>query len=168
MEKDNHKAVAGKYLTFVLDGQGFGIPIQCVREINRVSEITHIPQTAKYVVGVINLRGKVIPVIDLRMRFDLEANPYDRETCIIVIEGKQGQVGTIVNAVRVVVELGQEHIENPPSVGEGMNNAAIYGIGKVNNNVILLINIDHVLDDVTLHGVAELVKSSTPESVGSH
>lgn len=140
MEKRS-QAKPGQYLTFMLKGQFYGVPIATVREINRVSDITPVPQTPHFVAGVINLRGKVIPVVNLRQKFELPKVPYDRETCIIVIEGTDGQVGMIVDSVSAVVELTDAQIEGSPTLGSDSKLDFVMGMGKMDDKVIILVDI---------------------------
>ena len=134
-------ADAGQYLTFQLAGQAYGLPIASVREINRVSDIAPVPQAAAFVAGVINLRGKVIPVVDLRLKFGIEEIAATKETCIIVIESDHGQVGTIVDAVRGVLELAAAQIEPPPMLGDDDRLSFLIGMGKVDEHVVVLVDV---------------------------
>ena len=138
-------AKPGQYLTFVLKTQGYGVPIGTVREINRVVEITAVPQTPLFVAGVMNLRGRVIPVIDLRLKFGFEAVPHTRQTCIIVIEGTNGEFGAIVDSVTGVVDFSNNQIEPAPSLGSDAKMGFIMGMAKVEENVVILVNIVEVL-----------------------
>lgn len=138
-------AQAGQYLTFILKGQTYGLPISSVQEINRMSEIAPVPRTPKFVAGVMNLRGKVISVVDLRLKFGFEKTNYTKETCIIVIEGKNGQVGTIVDSVSAVVDLAPNQIEPAPVMGDGHELAFIVGMGKTENTVIILVDVVRAL-----------------------
>lgn len=147
METSVNMSKAGQYLTFTLKKQDYGVPISRVREINRVVEITPVPETPSYVVGVINLRGKVIPVMDLRLRFNMQAMEYTRETCIIVIENERGQVGMIVDSVKEVVELSEGDIEPPPPLGEKSKLNFVMGMGKTEEKVIILVDIEKVVSD---------------------
>src|SRR5690242_9195390 len=104
-------AKPGQYLTFTLKDQAYAVPIASVREINRVVEITPVPQTPFFVAGVMNLRGRVIPVIDLRLKFGFETSEHTRQTCIIVVEGTQGEFGAIVDSVTGVVDFTAQQIE---------------------------------------------------------
>jgi len=155
MEINISQAKPGQYLTFLLKEQYYGVPIGTVREINRVCEITPVPQTPHYVVGVINLRGKVIPVIDLRLKFGVEDTAHTRQTCIIVIEGQNGQVGMIVDSVSEVLELKSEQIEPSPVLGDDAKLAFVIGMGKFDNRVIILINIVLALSKESLMDVVE-------------
>jgi purine-binding chemotaxis protein CheW len=145
-----------KYLTFMLASEGYGIDIQKVREINEMMTITPIPEAPPYMKGIINLRGKIIPVIDLRERFGMiaAASTKDNRNCIIVVEieasaGKHS-TGLIVDAVSDVSEIKPEQIETNVELGTGVSSNYITGIARVNNQVKILLNIDKVLsaDDV--------------------
>ena len=108
------KIEGGRYLTFMLRDEFYGVPISKVREINQITEITPVPKTPKFVEGVVNLRGKILPVVNLRQKLGFEKVAYNRETCIIVIEAQMGHVGVVVDAVREVVDLKEDQIEVPP------------------------------------------------------
>lgn len=151
MEQKQNKSKAGQYLTFVLKGQRYGVPISSVREINRVSTITPVPQTPSYMVGVINLRGKVIPVVDLRLKFGMEQAEHTRETCIIVIESVGGQTGMIVDSVSEVVDFTDAQIEPPPSVGDSSRTSFVTGMGKTENRIIILLNVVEALGTAEIH-----------------
>jgi len=124
----------GKYLTFTLDEEEYGIGIIKIKEIIGMMAITSVPQTPEFVKGVINLRGKVIPVVDLRLRFGLNAIDYTERTCIIVveIEGKSGKVtiGVVVDAVSEVLNIKGEDIEDTPTFGTKLNTDYILGMAK--------------------------------------
>jgi purine-binding chemotaxis protein CheW len=139
----------GKYLTFSLASEEYGIGILKVREIIGMMSITPVPQTPEFVKGVINLRGKVIPVIDLRLRFGLEATAYTERTCIIVVEihGESGSVpmGIVVDAVSEVLNIRGVDIENTPTFGVKLNTDFILGMAKTEGGVKILLDIDKVL-----------------------
>ncbi len=135
----------GKYLTFRLANEEYGIQILKVREINGIMEITSVPQMPVYMKGVINLRGKVIPVIDLRLQFGLAEAEYTEKTCIIVVNVGR-EIGIIVDTVSEVLDIDCENIEPPPDVGGGtVDNNFILGMGKVGDMVKILLDIDNVL-----------------------
>ncbi|MCP4633807.1 MAG: purine-binding chemotaxis protein CheW, partial [candidate division Zixibacteria bacterium] len=144
------KAQAGKYLTFRLSSEEYGLEILKVREIIGLMNITHVPRTPHHIRGVINLRGKVIPVLDLRLKFDMEALDDTEETCIIVVDaaGRTGtlSMGVLVDAVSEVLDIQQEEIEDAPAFGSGVDVDYILGIGKIKNSVKILLDIDKVLD----------------------
>ncbi|MDY7036964.1 MAG: chemotaxis protein CheW [Thermodesulfobacteriota bacterium] len=139
----------GKYLTFTLDNEEYGIGILKIKEIIGMMPITAVPQTPEFVKGVINLRGKVIPVLDLRLRFGMDAIDYTERTCIIVveIEGQSGTVmiGIVVDAVSEVLNIKGEDIEDTPTFGTRLDTDYILGMAKMEGGVKILLNIDLVL-----------------------
>ena len=139
----------GKYLTFSLANEEFGIGILKIREIIGMMSITTVPQTPEFVKGVINLRGKVIPVIDLRLRFGMEMADYNERTCIIVveIEAEKGNVtiGVVVDSVSEVLNIFAEDIEDTPSFGTNLQTDFILGMAKVEGSVKILLDIDRIL-----------------------
>jgi purine-binding chemotaxis protein CheW len=141
--------LAGKYLSFRLAKEEFAIEVLSVREIMGIQEVTSVPQTPAYVRGVINLRGKVIPVIDLRLKFGLPEIGYTQRTCIIVvqIEGEGGRIlmGTIVDGVSEVLTLHAGDIEETPDFGDGTSAPYILGMAKIKNKVKILLDINMVL-----------------------
>jgi purine-binding chemotaxis protein CheW len=140
---------AGKYLTFGLGNEEFAIQVLRVREIMGVQQITAVPQTPGYVKGVINLRGKVIPVVDLRLKFGLPEIEYTQRTCIIVVQIESGsgkvQIGVIVDAVSEVLTLQSGEIENTPDFGSGVATPYLLGMAKIKGKVKILLDIDKVL-----------------------
>ena len=140
---------AGKYLTFALGHEEFGLEILKVREIIGYMAITAVPKTPAHVKGVINLRGQVIPVIDLRMKFGMNEAEVTEETCIIVVEITQGdrrfQTGIVVDRVKEVLDIEGESIEEAPQFGSNDETNFILGMGKVNGAVKILLDIDKVL-----------------------
>jgi purine-binding chemotaxis protein CheW len=135
----------GKYLTFQL-GQGhFGLEILKVREIIGLIDITAVPLAPDYVKGVINLRGKVIPVVDLRRKFGMEQVAATEETCIIVAHVDGREIGVLVDQVSEVQDIDAADIEAPPSFGDGVETNFILGLGKVRDHVTILLNINQVL-----------------------
>ncbi|MCF7802820.1 MAG: chemotaxis protein CheW [Candidatus Marinimicrobia bacterium] len=152
----------GKYITFHLDGEEYGIPILNVREIIGMMKVTPVPRTPEFVRGVVNLRGKVIPVIDLRTRFGLEFKESDDRTPIIVveIEGAETivQIGIVVDAVSEVIQVTGEDIEETPSFGVDVDTKFILGMAKVAEGIKTLLDINKVLtseDLVVLEATAE-------------
>jgi len=139
----------GKYLTFTMADEEYGIGILKIKEIIGMMPITTVPQTPEFVKGVINLRGKVIPVIDLRLRFGIEAIDYTERTCIIVVEiaGSAGtvQMGIVVDAVSEVLNINEEDVEDTPTFGTKLNTDYILGMAKMEGGVKILLDIDRVL-----------------------
>jgi len=148
--------LAGKYLTFKLAGEEHGLEILKVKEIIGMMDITKVPRTPDFVRGVINLRGKVIPVIDLRTKFGLEKAEDTDETCIIVVEialnGIPVQTGILVDTVSEVLDIHGEDIEDAPAFGNGVETKFILGMAKSKGDVKILLNIEEVLtaDDLAL------------------
>jgi purine-binding chemotaxis protein CheW len=136
---------AGKYLTFALAEEEYGLEILKVREIISMSEITSVPKTPQFVKGVINLRGKVIPVIDLRLKFAMEEIPYADETCIIVVDVDGIEMGIIVDHVSEVLDISGGDIEDPPAFGGSVNTDFILGMGKTDQRVTILLDIEKVI-----------------------
>jgi purine-binding chemotaxis protein CheW len=140
----------GKYLTFSLAGEEYGIGILKIKEIIGLMPITTIPRTPHYVKGVINLRGKVIPVADLRLKFEMEAMEYTERTCIIVVEiqggaGENVFMGIVVDSVSEVLNIRSGEIEDTPGFGATMDTAYILGMAKMQGGVKILLDIDKVL-----------------------
>ncbi len=138
------KEKGGKYLTFLLAGEEYGVEILKVREINGLMDITSVPQMPSHMKGVINLRGKVIPVIDLRLKFALEEIDYTEQTCIIVVDVGT-EIGIIVDTVSEVLDIAGENIEPPPAMGKAVDSSFILGMGKVGDAVKILLDINKVL-----------------------
>jgi len=136
---------AGKYLTFALAEEEYGLEILKVREIISMSEITSVPKTPEFVKGVINLRGKVIPVIDLRLKFTMEEVPYTDETCIIVVDVDGIEMGIIVDHVSEVLDIASGDIEDAPEFGASVDIDFILGMGKAEGRVTILLDISRVI-----------------------
>lgn len=154
------KAKPGQYLTFHLRNQLYGLSIAVVREINRVSDIAPVPQTHPFVAGVMNLRGKIIPVVDLRLKFGFEKTQHTKETCVIVIEGESGQIGTIVDSVSGVIELDVGQIEPTPMMGDPEKLGFVIGMGKHDNKVIILVDAVYALSRAHLGDSIEMIRAA--------
>jgi purine-binding chemotaxis protein CheW len=141
----------GKYLTFTLAGEEYGIGILKVREIIGMMPITSVPQSPDFVKGVVNLRGKVIPVIDLRLRFGMPAMDYTERTCIIVVQidlpDTSLNIGIVVDSVSEVLNVVGGNIENTPTFGTQLNTSYILGMAKIDSGVKILLDIDKVLTE---------------------
>ena len=148
----------GKFLTFALGREEYGLEILKVREIIGYMDITAVPRTPEYVKGVINLRGQVIPVLDLRMRFDMEQAEVTDQTCIIVAEVNQKSrtfnAGLIVDHVQEVLDIKADDIEDTSQLGSAVQTEYILGIGKVGNSIKILLDIDRILNGVNIHEIA--------------
>ncbi len=144
----------GKFLTFFFDEEEYAIEILKVQEIIGVMPITAVPRTPSYLLGVINLRGKVIPVIELRARFGMESVDWTDETCIIVMQIAEAQMGMMVDKVSEVLDIAAGEIEDTPSFGAEVNTDYIMGIGKAEGKVRLLLDIDKVFSDKGIDGMS--------------
>ncbi|HON93525.1 MAG TPA: chemotaxis protein CheW [Sedimentisphaerales bacterium] len=147
----------GKYLTFALANEEYGLEILKVREIIGYIDVTAVPQTPSHVKGVINLRGQVIPVVDLRAKFGMATTDVTDQTCIIVVEitqsGRKFNTGIIVDRVQEVLDIAGQDIEEAPQFGASVDTAFILGMGKIGDKVKILLDIDRVLTgtDLTIH-----------------
>ena len=146
----NARAKAGKYLTFVLGRESYGIEVLKIREIIRFTDITAVPQMPGHVKGVINLRGKIIPVIDLRTKFGLSTTETTERTCIVVVQvafpgGTSAQMGLIVDAVEEVAFIAQADIEETPDFGGAFDTECLLGMAKIKGVVKTLLDIDRVV-----------------------
>ncbi len=148
----------GKFLTFVLGSEEYGIEILRVREIIKLMDITTVPQTPDYMKGVINLRGKVIPVIDLRLKFSMPEEEHTKETCVIVAEVNNTSIGIIVDSVSEVLDIKSGEIEETPGFGKGIDTDFIMGLGKAKDKIIILLDIERVLSSEEMEIVGQLAK----------
>ena len=137
--------IGGKFLTFFLEDEEYGIEILKVQEIIGMMSVTPVPCTPSFVRGVINLRGQVIPIIDLRLKFGMPTIAQTEETCIIVVRAQGVEMGIVVDKVSEVLDIATEEIDPVPSFGATVDTAYILGIGKAAGNVKLLLHIDKVL-----------------------
>lgn len=148
-QKEDPEGREGKYLTFTLADEEYGIGILMIKEIIGMMPITTVPQTPEFIKGVINLRGRVIPVMDLRLRFGMEEADYSDRTCTIVVEmtGESGKIimGIVVDSVSEVLNIKEEYIEPPPSFGARLDTDYILGMAKMEGGVKILLHIDRVL-----------------------
>ena len=155
---------AGKYLTFVLGDEEYGLEILKVREIISLCEITGVPRTPDFIRGVINLRGKVIPVVDLRRKFDMDGADNTDQSCIIVVDVDGLEIGILVDKVSEVREIAGQDIENAPEFGSQVDTGFILGMGKADQRVIILLNISKVLTDDELSAAASIEQSAEEQS----
>ena len=144
----------GKYLTFNLMDEFYGVNVEHILQIIAIPDITKIPKTPNFVKGVINLRGKIIPVIDLRLKFKLPEQAYNDRTSIVIIKIKSEQseifIGIIIDKVLEVLDIHAEDIENTPTFGVKLDTEFILGMAKVKNKVVTLLNIDKILTETEL------------------
>lgn len=166
----NHNSQKDKYVTFKSGDEYFGLKIEYVNEIIVFQEITEVPESEDYMKGLINLRGKIIPVIDVRLRFKQEPFEYNDRTCIIVVNVKGVIVGLIVEKIAEVVEITEENILPSPKMGKNDNteNKYVYAIGKVGDEVKLLLDPDRLLNDEGLTNLGNDTDSDDEEERGDN
>ena len=153
-DDENEDTQANKYLFFRIGKESYGIGIKHVIEIIELQNISKVPDMPNYVKGVINLRGKVIPIVDLRLRFDMEEREYDNRTCIIVTEVNQISVGCLVDTVEEVMEIPEKNIEPPPHFKTvSGRDKYISGMGKVGDAIKILIDVEKIVLDERLNTV---------------
>jgi purine-binding chemotaxis protein CheW len=161
------RQLGGKYLTFRLANEEFGLGILKVREINGMLKITAVPQMPTYMKGVINLRGKVVPVIDLRLKFGLEEAQHTDQTCIILVDVGH-EIGIVVDTVSEVLEIAPQQIDPPPQLGTTADTSFILGMGKVNNAVKILLDIDKILSSDELGDLSAVLQQVESPDAADH
>lgn len=156
----DYTSLAGKYLTFALGTEEYGLGILKVQEIIGMMTVTRVPRIPDFVRGVINLRGRVIPVVDLRLKFGLEAQEDTERTCIIVVQVMRAEnrvtMGLIVDEVSEVLYIETGQIEPPPSFGASIRTDFILGMGKVGNKVVMLLDVDKVLSSDEVNTIGQV------------
>ena len=156
---DDEDTQKDKYLTFRIASEDYGIAIANVTEIIGIQSITEIPEMADYIKGVINLRGKVIPVMDVRLRFKLPPRDYDERTCIVVVEIDGTSVGLVVDRVNEVADIPEEQVEPAPK-SKRKGGSYIQGIGKIGQEVKILLDINRILYEDELETISEVAQST--------
>ncbi len=156
---DDEDTQKDKYLTFHIGTEDYGIAIANVTEIIGIQSITEIPEMPDYIKGVINLRGKVIPVMDVRSRFKLEPRAYDERTCIIVVEIDSTAVGLVVDRVNEVADIPEDQVEPPPK-SKRKGGGYIQGIGKIGKEVKILLDINKILYEEELESISEAAQGA--------
>lgn len=156
---DDEDTQKDKYLTFRIASEDYGIAIANVTEIIGIQSITEIPEMADYIKGVINLRGKVIPVMDVRLRFKLPPREYDERTCIVVVEIDGTSVGLVVDTVNEVADIPEEQVEPAPK-SKRKGGSYIQGIGKIGQEVKILLDINRILYEDELETISEVAQST--------
>ena len=151
---DDEDTMKDKYLTFHLAGEDYGLDIAFVTEIIGIQRITEVPDMPDFVKGVINLRGKVIPVMDVRLRFHLPAREYDERTCIVVVDINGTAVGLVVDQVNEVADIPEEQVEPPPRTTKGESSRFLKGMGKMDDEVKIILNVEQLLFEEELELVA--------------
>lgn len=148
--KEITSAVAGEYLSFTLGNEQYGVDILKVQEIRGYDQVTRVPDAPEYIKGVINLRGTIVPVIDLRLKLRLDQARYDAFTVMIVLNVEQRVVGIVVDSVSDVIELGAEQIRPTPEFGAAVDTRFINGIGTQDDRMTILLDIETLLDTAEL------------------
>ncbi len=155
-----------RQLTFILNGGDYGFPIYTVNEVIGLVKITHVPNTPSFIKGIINLRGKIMPVMDLRLKFGMPESEYNERTCIIIvsvkIKGEQKTMGVVVDRISEVIDIKLDDVEAPPQYGAKDSVSFLMGIGKFKEKVIMLLNIDEV---VSGEDIASFFKQAPKESL---
>lgn len=154
VEEDTQK---DRYLTFLIGDECYGFEIKHVTEIIGIQTITEIPELPEYVRGIINLRGKIIPVMDVRLRFKKEPLEYNDRTCVVVVDVKDISIGFIVDQVAEVLSIPEEDVVDPPQIQRGISNKYIRKIGKVGDAVKLLLDCEMLLSEQELEILNEVV-----------
>ncbi len=162
------QTVGGKFLTFFLADEEYGIEILKVQEINGMLSITPVPRVPSFIRGVINLRGKVIPVIDLRLKFAMESAEQTEETCIIVVEAQQLRMGIVVDRVSEVMDIADADIDDAPSFGTEVATDFLLGIAKSDGQVKLLLDIDKVLSTQEVAALPSAISEDHESESRSH
>jgi len=163
LEEDDENTQKDKYLTFAVGREDYGIEICHVTEIIGIQKITEVPDMPGYVKGVINLRGKVIPVMDVRLRFKMEQREYDDRTCIVVVDVDSAAIGLVVDTVKEVADIPSGQIELPPDVAERGTQHYIKGLGKLGEQVKILLDVERLVKKEGLEAIPSL-NSALPET----
>jgi purine-binding chemotaxis protein CheW len=156
---------AKQYLTFMLGGETFGIGILCIKEIIEYTGLTEVPMMPASIRGVINLRGAVVPVLDLAVRFGKQPGDVTKKTCVVIVEIRADQdrhvMGVVVDAVNAVLKIADNEIEPPPSFGAKIRADFIEGMGKVNGKFVILLNVGQVLSSEELGALSLAAQATT-------
>jgi purine-binding chemotaxis protein CheW len=157
-EKTKQLNTANRYLTFFVDGEQYGVEISRIKEIIAPVNITHIPKTPPYVKGVINLRGSVIPVVDVRLKFNMQEKEMDIETAIIIYEINKASIGFIVDNVEDVLLIESKNISDAPSFGGSIDTSFVESVAEVEDDVIMLLNLEKIFEAEELLNISKLEK----------
>lgn len=155
--EDDEDTQKDKYLTFHVNGEDYGIEIRFVTEIIGIQNITKVPDMPPFLKGVINLRGKVIPVMDVRARFAMPQQEYDERTCIVVVNINETAIGLVVDKVQEVVDIPETQVEPAPEMSRGKTSPFLQGMGKIGNEVKILLNVEQLLYDQDLKNIKAAV-----------
>jgi purine-binding chemotaxis protein CheW len=155
-DEEDEDTLKDRYLTFHLNGEDYGVEIRFVTEIVGIQKITEVPDMPNFVKGVINLRGQVIPVMDVRLRFGMDPKEYDERTCVVVVELNNTAVGLVVDTVEEVREIPEKNVSPPPQVAQGASSRYILGMGKVEDEVKILLDVNKLLFEEDLNKIANV------------
>jgi purine-binding chemotaxis protein CheW len=144
---------------FRVGQETFGVPITCVHEIVRVPEVTNVPDSPTYVEGVINLRGKIVSVVDLRKRFGAQPSPHDKKNRVIVVESEGRLVGLIVDAASEVMKIPHSEIEPPPRILTDGDDGYVTGVGKLKDRLVILVDLNRVLQRGELQKITDVIEA---------
>lgn len=156
-ELDQEMGIAtdgNQYLTFTLGDELYGVDILKVQEIKGYTAVTRIPNTPPYIKGVLNLRGTIVPIVDLRCRFNMEETKYTMFTVIVVVVVREKVVGLIVDSVSDVLNIAKQDIQDPPEFGHQIDTSFLNGIGKAGDKLVAVLHIERLFDETTLPGAA--------------
>ena len=163
-EEQQEDIMRGRFITFAVDRETYGIEIRYVTEIVGIQPINSLPEVPEYIKGVINLRGKIIPVVDMRLKFKKEPIAYNDRTCIIVIDTREISAGLIVDEVAEVIAIDDEDISPPPKQGTGANCRYLWGIGKVGSEVKLLLDCEKLFTESESDMLQNTAQQDDPEN----
>lgn len=152
-DDDDEDTLKDRFLTFKVKNEDYGIEIVRVKEIVGIQEITPVPEMPSYIKGVINLRGNVINVVDIRLRFNMEEKEYDERTCIIIIQVEDVEVGMIVDNVSEVCVIPEEDIKKNTNLSKNSKSTFIKGLGKLNDKIKMIIDVEKLLTEEELEGI---------------
>ena len=154
--EDDEDTQKDKYLTFHVNGEDYGIEIRFVTEIIGIQNITKVPDMPHFLKGVINLRGKVIPVMDVRCRFAMPEQDYDERTCIVVVNIDETAIGLVVDQVQEVIDIPESQVEPAPETSRGKSSPFLQGMGKIGEKVKILLNVEQLLYDEELASIQQV------------
>jgi len=157
-DEDDEDTLEDMYLVFTCENKQYALEIRYVTEIVALQRITEVPDLPAYIKGIINLRGRVFPVLDVRLRFNIKEQVYDERTCFVIASINENTIGLIVDAVNEVVKIPKENIEPPPKMGDMVTSRYVMGIGKVDDTVKILLNLESLLKDKEVLKVEEKIQ----------
>ena len=163
VKKTKELTTANRYLTFFVEEEQYGIDISRIKEIIAPINITHIPKTPDFVKGVINLRGSIIPVVDVRLKFAMEEKEMNVDTAIIIYEVDKSSIGFIVDYVEDVLSIDEKHISEAPRFGSSIDTSFIENVAEVDDDVIMLLNLEKIFEPQELLEISKLEKEEKPK-----